>query len=117
VFVDVRIGQIRRAPQNYMTLNSKELEFLSAWAREEKARNPYVLPAHQLQAAHQVRGVVLIRAIKARARAVGREDEDIVDCHDNDQPSWPWSSVDEMLQRLEISVSQARVAHPSEKIG
>jgi hypothetical protein len=37
-----------------MRLNAKELEFLSAWAREEKAADPYVLPAHQLQAANHV---------------------------------------------------------------
>src|SRR6266404_4207445 len=35
-----------------MYLNANELEYLSAWAREEKARDPYALPAHQLQAAH-----------------------------------------------------------------
>ena len=52
-----------------MRLKPQELEFLSAWAREEKARDHYALPAHQLQAAHQVRGVTLIRAIKAWARA------------------------------------------------
>jgi hypothetical protein len=90
-----------------MTLNPKELEFLSAWAREEKARNPYVLPAHQLQASHQVRGVVLIRAIKAWARAVGREDEDIVNLYDNNQPSWPWNSLDEMSQRLGVVMQEA----------
>ena len=48
-----------------MKLTHDELEFLSAWAREEKAHDPYVLPAHQLQALHQVKGVTLIRAIKA----------------------------------------------------
>jgi len=55
----------RRIPE--MKLNRNELEFLSAWAREEKALDPYALPAHQLQAVHKVRGVTLIRAIKAWA--------------------------------------------------
>ena len=72
-----------------MQLNRQELEFLSAWAREEKAPDPYALPAHRLQAEHQVRGVTLIRAIKAWARAEGRRDEDIFTFSDNPNPSWP----------------------------
>jgi hypothetical protein len=83
-----------------MQITPKELEFLSAWAREEKALDPYVLPAHQLQARHQVRGVTLIRAIKAWARGAGRPDEDILHLCANDNPSWPWASVEEMTQRL-----------------
>jgi hypothetical protein len=82
-----------------MKLTPKELEFLSAWAREEKTRDPYALPAHQLQAAHQVRGVTLIRAIKAWARVEGRRDEDIFDLYDNPKPGWPWSSEEEMTKR------------------
>src|SRR6266571_4792820 len=72
-----------------MTLNQKELEFLSAWAREEKARDPYVLPAHRLQATHNVRGVTFIRDIKAWARAEERRDEDIFSLFQNPDPSWP----------------------------
>lgn len=83
-----------------MRLKPKELDFLSAWAREEKALDPYALPAHQLQAAHQVRGVTLIRAIKAWARAEGRRDEDIFHVSDNPNPSWPWASDEEMTERL-----------------
>ncbi|HYT94405.1 MAG TPA: hypothetical protein VEL76_37165 [Gemmataceae bacterium] len=82
-----------------MQLKADELEFLSAWAREEKSPDPYVLPAHQLQAAHQVRGVTLIRAIKAWAHAEGRRDEDIFQLYDNLNPSWPWSSGED-LRRL-----------------
>ncbi len=78
----------RRIPD--MKLHASELEFLSAWAREEKAPDPYVLPAHQLQAAHQVKSVTLIRAIKAWARAEGRPDEDILKLRDNVRPPWPW---------------------------
>jgi hypothetical protein len=77
-----------------------ELEYLCAWAREEKAVNPYSLPAHQEQAAHQVAGVALIRAIKAWAAGEGRRDEDIFDLYANPSPVWPWSSQTEMDERL-----------------
>lgn len=83
-----------------MKLNLKELEFLSAWAREEKAVNPYVLPAHKLQAAYGIQGVTLIRAIKAWARTAGRRDEDIFNLCDNPNPPWPWLSDEEMAERL-----------------
>src|SRR6266542_2528045 len=83
-----------------MTLSTKELEYLSAWAREEKARDPYALPAHRLQADHHVRGVTLIRAIKSWARTEGRRDEDLFDLYENPNPSWPWASEEEMTRRL-----------------
>jgi hypothetical protein len=67
-----------------------ELAFLAAWAREEKAADPYALPAHRLQAAHGVKGVTLIRLIKAWARAEGRPDEDFFNLHPGGDPSWPW---------------------------
>ena len=73
-----------------MKLRLPELEFLSAWAWEERAPNPYVLPAHQLQAAHGVKGVTLVRLIKAWARSEGRRDEDIFNLHNNPCPPWPW---------------------------
>jgi hypothetical protein len=85
-----------------MTWNEAELEFLCAWAREEKGQNPYVMPAHQLQAAHGAKGVALIRAIKSWARSAGRKDEEIVDLYQNPRPRWPWSSPAEMAGRLEI---------------
>ncbi len=53
-----------------------------------------MLPAHQLQAAHHLRGVTLIRAIKAWARSEGRRDEEIFDLGDNPDPAWPWSSLE-----------------------
>jgi hypothetical protein len=83
-----------------MMLNPNELEFLAAWAMEEKAVDPYVLPAHQLQAAHKIRGVTFIRAIKAWARAEGRKDEDIFHLFENPSPFWPWSSAEQMTERL-----------------
>lgn len=92
-----------------MRLKPKELEFLTAWAREEKALDPYVLPAHQLQAAHQVRGITFIRAIKAWGRAEGRRDEEIFNLCNNPNPSWPWSSEEEMNERL---TGVAEEVHP-----
>ncbi len=90
-----------------MTFQQSELEFLSAWAREEKADNPYVLPAHQLQAGHQVRGVLLIRSIKAWARATGRRDEAILELSDNPAPTWPWASEEELTTRLMGAAQEA----------
>jgi hypothetical protein len=84
-----------------MKLHDNELEFLSAWAREEKASDPYVLPAHKLQAAQQVKSVTLIRAIKAWARAEGKRDEDIFIVGSSVNPPWPWSSTEECRQRLQ----------------
>jgi hypothetical protein len=83
-----------------MKLEPQELEFLSAWAREERASNPYVLPAHQLQAAHGVKGVSLIRLIKAWARSEARADEDIFDLHENPSPPWPWRDEQQFAARL-----------------
>jgi hypothetical protein len=83
-----------------MQFKREELEFLSAWAKEEKAPDPCCLPAHQLQAAHAVKGVTLIRAIKAWAKSEGRKDEEIFQLSDNPRPHWPWSSDEEMKARL-----------------
>jgi hypothetical protein len=83
-----------------MKLSIEELHFLCAWAREEKAASPYTLPAHLLQAAHKVTGVTLIRAIKGWARSEGRKDEDIFNLYETPTASWPWSSEQEMSERL-----------------
>jgi hypothetical protein len=96
---------LRRIPK--VALKPSELEFLSAWAKEEKARDPYSLPAHQLQASFKVQSVALIRAIKAWARDAGRKDEEIFTLYDNPNPSWPWSSQTEAEERLTgIATSQ-----------
>jgi len=83
-----------------MKLKPEELEFLSAWAKEEKAPEPYYLPAHQLQATHGVKGVTLIRAIKAWAQSEARKDEEIFNLCDNPRPHWPWASDEEMRARV-----------------
>ena len=91
-----------------MELAKDELAYLAAWAREERARNPYVLPAHQLQAAHQVRGIVLIRLIKAWARAEKRRDEDIFDLFDEPKSRLARPSAHELEEKLsEFGVRQA----------
>jgi hypothetical protein len=91
-----------------MNLRAKELEFLSAWAQEEKTPDPYLLPAHQFQAANHVPSVSFIRAIKAWARAEGRCDEDIFTLFTNPDSTWPWTSMDEAHARLkEIASTQA----------
>ena len=77
-------------------LLGRGMRFLSAWAREERAPNPYVLPAHQLQAAHGVKGVSFIRLIKAWARSEGRRDEDIFDLPHNPNPPWPWPDKEQL---------------------
>lgn len=92
-----------------MTFTKKELEYLSVWACEEKANDPYSLPAHQLQADHKVAGVTFIRAIKAWARLEGRKDEEIFQLHENARPSWPWSSEEEMANRLSNLGAEVRV--------
>jgi hypothetical protein len=84
-----------------MKLRAEEVEFLSAWASEEKAPDPYILPCHQLQAVHQVSGVVLIRMIKTWARTEGRKDEDIFHPVSNAIPPWPWSSAEDFRERAE----------------
>lgn len=90
-----------------MKLGPHELAFLSAWAQEERAANPYLLPAHQLQAAHGVKGVSLIRLIKAWARSEGRRDEDIFDLHHNATPPWPWPDNELLAARLAESGTSA----------
>ena len=90
-----------------MDLKPDELEFFSAWAREEKAADPYSLPAHQCQAAHRVKGVTLIRAIKAWASSQGRNDEDIFDLFENPRRRWPWPSEEELRARL-TAVAEAK---------
>jgi hypothetical protein len=83
-----------------MQLKPQEFAFLSVSAREEKAADPYALPAHQLQAAHKVPGVTVIRTIKAWARSEGRQDEEIFNLYDSTSASWPWASQQELVDRV-----------------
>lgn len=95
-----------------MRFRPEELEFLSAWAREEKAVDPYILPAHRLQAANKVQGIDLIRAIKAWARSEGRRDEDIFGLFAKPSPAWPWSTPEELAERLAATGRRSVASRP-----
>ena len=58
-----------------MTLTHDELEFLSAWAREEWEPACYQLPSHRLQLGHSVSGAQLIVFIKAWTEGEGKKDQ------------------------------------------
>jgi hypothetical protein len=86
-----------------MKLRPDELQYLSTWAAEERAPNPYILPAHQLQAEHGVKGVSLIRLIKAWARAEGRKEEEIFQFARKPAPPWPWANQEQLAATLQAS--------------
>ena len=77
-----------------MKLTHDELEFLSAWAREEWEPACYQLPSHRLQLAHGVSGAQLLVFIKAWTAGEGKKDQDILDAAVNPQPRWPWSTTE-----------------------
>lgn len=83
-----------------MKLTQEELEFLSAWAREEWEPACYRLPAHRLQLAHGVPGAHLIALIKAWADGEGRKDQDILDAAVNPQSRWPWPRDGDFADRF-----------------
>jgi hypothetical protein len=87
--------------QRPMKLTPDELEFLSAWAREEWEPACYHLPAHRLQLAHGVSGAQLIVFIKAWTEGEGKKDQDLLSAAVNAQPRWPWSTTEEFAARLE----------------
>ena len=84
-----------------MKLTAAEIEFLSAWAREEWEPQCYQLPAHRLQLSHRVSGALLIDLIKSWTRAEGKKDQDILHAANNPSPAWPWSTPDELNTRVE----------------
>ena len=77
-----------------MNLTQDELEFLSAWAREEWEPACYQLPAHSLQLANKVSGAQLIVFIKAWTEGEGKKDQDILGVAANPQPRWPWPTTE-----------------------
>jgi hypothetical protein len=89
-----------------MKLTPKELEFLSAWAREEWEPACYELPAHRLQLSHKIPGASLIVFIKAWTEAERKKDQQILEAAANNEPDWPWSSADDFQSRLEEAVDQ-----------
>ena len=87
-----------------MKLTPIEVEYLSAWAREEWETDCYRRPAHRLQLQHQVRGGQLIDLIKAWTESEGKRDQEILDAANNPNPSWPWNSDEEFSMRLRASM-------------
>jgi hypothetical protein len=83
-----------------MKLTLDELEFLSAWAREEWEPACYQLPSHRLQLAHGLSGAQLIVFIKAWTESEGKKDLDILGAAMNSQPRWPWSTDEEFGVRF-----------------
>lgn len=85
-----------------MKLTNAELDFLSAWAREEREPACYGLPAHRLQLAHCVSGaqLQLVMLIKAWTVSEGKKDRDVLDAANNPQPSWPWATSEQFADRL-----------------
>jgi hypothetical protein len=83
-----------------MTLTHDELEFLSAWAREEWEPACYALPAHRLQLAHGVTGAHLITIIKAWTEGEGKKDQDILRAAMSPQARWPWLTTEDFRGRF-----------------
>ena len=83
-----------------MKLTQEELEFLSAWAREEWEPACYDLPAHRLQLSHGVSGAQLIEFIKAWTVEEGTKDADILDAAANPEPAWPWATEEDFAERF-----------------
>ena len=88
------------------TLTKNELEFLSAWAREEWEPACYQLPAHRLQLTYGVTGASLIALIKASTQAEGKKDQEILHVAANPQSNWPWSTTEEFRTRFEEANKQ-----------
>ena len=99
-----------------MKLTLEELEFLSAWAREEWEPACYQLPAHRLQLAHGASGAQLIVFIKAWTEGEGKKDLDIVGAALNPQPRWPWPTPEVFASRF-AEVSQWRAQRAGTKEG
>jgi hypothetical protein len=81
-------------------LTREEIEFLSAWAREEWEPTCYRLPAHRLQLAHGVSGAQLIEFIKAWTESEGKKDQDILEVGEDAQLRWPWSTIEDFRERF-----------------
>jgi hypothetical protein len=99
-----------------MKLTAEELEFLSAWAREEWEPTCYQLPAHRLQLTHGVSGAQLLVFIKAWTEGEGKKDQDIVGAAANPQPRWPWPTREAFGGRF-AEASQWRVHRAGTKEG
>ena len=83
-----------------MKLTRDELEFLSAWAREEQEPACHQLPSHRLQLAHGVTGAQLVTFIKAWTRAEAKKDLDILHVAENPEPCWPGATTEDLRVRF-----------------
>ncbi len=83
-----------------MKLTQNELEFLSAWAREEWEPACYRLPAHRLQLAHGVPGAQLLTFIKAWTQIEQKKDQDILEAAPTEELRWPWATAEGFRDRL-----------------
>ena len=83
-----------------MKLTHDELEFLSAWAREEWEPECYRLPAHRLQLTHRVSSAQLVLFIKAWTECEGTKDQDILAAGVTPEPRWPWATTEDFDGRL-----------------
>ena len=97
-----------------MKLTRDELEFLSAWAREEWEPACYQLAAHRLQLAHGVSGAQLIVFIKAWTESEGKKDQDILSVAMNPQPRWPWPTTEDFGNRF-VQAHQWRTSREARK--
>jgi hypothetical protein len=101
-----------------MELTREEVEFLSAWAREEWEPACYGLPAHRSQLAHGISGAHLTLLIKAWAESEGKKDREILDVFGNADPQWPWKTNELFGQRVAEAVRwRNRPLHAAEASG
>jgi len=91
-----------------MKLTQQEIEYLSAWSREEWEPDCYQRPAHRLQLSHAVPGAYFIDLIKAWTEAEGKKDQEILAAADNPTPAWPWQSDEEFQVRLHEAQTRSR---------
>jgi len=99
-----------------MKLTHHEIEFLSAWAREEWNPTCYHLPAHRLALEHGVSSAQIILFIKAWTAAEGKKDRDILDAGSTSEPRWPWATAEEFAGRFE-EASRWRARRKGKKEG
>ncbi len=97
-----------------MKLTHDEVEFLSAWAREEWEPACYDLPAHRLQLAHGVAGAQLIVFIKAWTESEGKKDLEILAAAVNTHPRWPWCTIEDFNGRLAESQQATKISGRNE---
>jgi hypothetical protein len=98
-----------------MKLTRCEVEFLSAWAREEWEPACYQLPSHRLQLAHGVPGAQLIEFIKAWTEGEGKKDQDILEAAMNPEPMWPWPTAEDFRARF-VEASKWRTHGDTTKV-